>query len=75
MLRPTLRMKVRHGSRPISFRDFFLINFLPGVLYWHVGALRVNCARFEPGRSIEPHVTLLLPDDTDTAVTSIGSVE
>jgi len=40
-----------------------------------VEAFRVNCARFEPGRSIEPHVTLLLSDDTDTAVTTIGPVE
>jgi len=38
-------------------------------------ALRVNCARFEPGRPIEPHITLLLSDDIDTAVTTIGPVE
>jgi hypothetical protein len=48
---------------------------LSGILYWHVEALRVNCTRFEPGRSIEPHVALLLSDDIDTAVTSIGPVE
>lgn len=38
-------------------------------------ALRVNFAHFEPGGPIEPHVTLFLSDDTNTAVAPIGPVE
>ena len=48
---------------------------LPGVLYWHVEALRVNCARFEPGGSIKFDRTVLISNDVDTAVTSYGPVE
>jgi len=48
---------------------------LPGVLYWHVEALRVNCAYFEPDGSIQSDGTLLISNDVDTAVTAIGPVE
>jgi hypothetical protein len=48
---------------------------LPGVLYWHVEALRVNCADFEPDGSIQSDRALLISNDADTAVTSIGPVE
>jgi hypothetical protein len=54
--------------------DSFLKS-LPGVLYWHVEALRVNCAGFEPVGSIQSDRTLFISNDADTAVTSIGPVE
>jgi hypothetical protein len=75
MLRPTLRMKVRHRPRPVFFHECFYNKILSGILYWHMEAFRVNCARFEPGRSMEPHATLLLSDDTDTTVATIGPLE
>ena len=72
MLRPTLRMKVRDGA--ISRMNIYSKS-LPGVLYWHVETLRVNCADFEPSGSIQPGRALLVPNDTDIAVASIGQVE
>ena len=64
-------MKVRDG--PMLRNSFF--KSLPGILYWHVEALRVNCADIEPGGSIQPDRALLISNGTDTAVTSIGPVE
>ena len=43
MLRPTLRMKVRHGSGPIFFHDFFL-NFFQGFYIgtWELSGLTMR---------------------------------
>jgi hypothetical protein len=72
ILRPTLRMKVRDRRTNIMIH---FISSLPGVLYWHVEALWVNCADFEPDGSIQSVRTLLISNDADTPVTSIGPVE
>lgn len=52
-----------------------LIMLPPGILYWHVETIRINGTHFELGGSIQPKRALLVSDDPDSSVATIGSVE
>jgi hypothetical protein len=46
-----------------------------GVLYWRMEVVRINGADFELGGSIQHERAVLVSDDTDTSIASIGPVE